>query len=108
MLLIKTKISQSKIAGVGLFADQFIPKGTPIWKFMPGFDLKVSKDQLQKLFFRRSRQFLKYAYPNCIDGNSPDDHEGVSVVVEDIQQGDELTENYKGFDADFDYKMSIH
>ena len=43
MLYVKTKIGQSKIHGMGLFADQFIKKGTIIWKFTPGFDLKFTK-----------------------------------------------------------------
>lgn len=131
MLLVKTKIGPSKINGIGLFANQFIPKGTPTWKFQPGFDLKIDKNELANLSEPAKEQFLKYAYlnpktdkyilcfddarffnhsdnPNCIDTESPDDTEGISVVVKDIQEDEELTCNYKEFDADFDFKMSIH
>jgi len=33
MFLVKTYLDKSKIRGIGLFADEFIPKGTLIWKF---------------------------------------------------------------------------
>ncbi len=131
MLLVKTKIGPSKINGIGLFANQFIPRGTPVWKFQSGFDLKIDKSDLSKLFDPGREQFLKYAYlnpktnkyilcfddarffnhfdnPNCIDINSPDDEEGINIAAKDIKEGEELTCNYKEFDADFDYKMSIH
>lgn len=131
MLLVKTKIGQSKINGIGLFADQFIKKGTTIWKFQPGFDLSVNKDELNKLSGSAKEQFLKYAYlnpdshkyilcfddsrffnhsyePNSIDVASPDDEEGLDVAGRDIEKGEELTCKYKDFDSDFDYKMSIH
>lgn len=39
MLLIKTKLDLSKIHGVGLFADEFIAKGTKIWEYRPNFGL---------------------------------------------------------------------
>ncbi|HEY9586021.1 MAG TPA: hypothetical protein VJJ27_00060 [Candidatus Paceibacterota bacterium] len=49
MLLIKTKVKSSKIHGLGLFADQFIPEGTEIWRFTPGFDQKFTGEQLLAL-----------------------------------------------------------
>ena len=131
MLLVGTKIRQSKINGVGLFANQFIPKGTVIWKLQVGFDLKIGKNELAKLSEPAREIFLRYAYldsatnkyilcfdnarfinhsntPNCIEKESPDgEEEGITVAVKDIQQGEEITENYKEFDADFDYEMSI-
>src|SRR3989338_4336848 len=131
MLLVKTKIGKSKINSIGLFADQFIEKGTTIWKFQQGFDLRVGKDELDNLSESAKAQFLKYAYlnpdtqkyilcfddarffnhsdePNSIDVASPDDEEGLDVAGRDIEKGEELTCNYKDFDADFDFKMSIH
>ena len=130
MLLVKTKIGPSNIAGTGLFADEFIPKGTPIWKYMSGFDLKIGKNKLQELSGPSRAQFLKYAYlnpktsryilcfddawffnhsdqPNCIDTVSPYDEEGIDIAARDIKKGEELTNNYHEFDSDFDYKMSI-
>jgi len=127
MILVKTKIGPSKINGIGLFANQFIPKGTLVQKFMPGFDLEISENEIPKLSEPAREQFLKYAYKNrdghyilCFDdtrflnhsdspnliSNNP--NEEIDIAAVDIQKGDELTVNYKEFDADFDYKMSIY
>jgi hypothetical protein len=127
MLLVKTKIGSSKINGIGLFADQFIPKGTLVQKFMPGFDLIIPENEIQKLSEPAREQFLKYAYKNrdrqyilCFDDTrflnhsddpnliSNDPNEEIDTAAKDIQKGEELTVNYKEFDADFNYKMSIH
>ena len=127
MILVKTKIGQSKINGIGLFANQFIPKGTLVQKFMPGFDLIIPESDIQKLSEPAREQFLKYAYKNkdgqyilCFDDTrflnhsdnpnliSIDPVEEIDIAARDIQKGEELTVNYKEFDADFDYKMSIH
>lgn len=94
---------------------------------MPGFDLVISEGETQKLSEPAREQFLKYAYkikngqyilcfddtrflnhsdnPNLI---SNDPTEEIDIAARDIQKGEELTVNYKEFDADFDYKMSIH
>ncbi len=58
MMYVKTKICSSKIHGLGLFADELIPKGTIIWKFSPGFDLKFSKEQIRK-FPKQVQDYLK-------------------------------------------------
>ena len=62
MLLVKTRIGPSKINGIGLFANQFILKNTLTWKFMPGFDLEVTKGDLKKLPQYARDQFLHYCY----------------------------------------------
>ena len=130
MLLVKTKIGPSKVEGIGLFADQYIPKGTAIWKFQAGFDLKITASELSKLSEPARKQFLKYAYlnqktkhyilcfddarflnhsekPNCIESQVFDGQEGVDIAAKDIQLSEELTCDYRAFDADFSYKMSI-
>ena len=38
MLLVKTRLGASAIHGIGLFADEFIPKDTVTWRFTPGLD----------------------------------------------------------------------
>ena len=60
MLLVKNKIAQSKIHGIGLFADEFIPKGTEIWRFTPGFDQKFTREQI--LNFPDLLQIYAYKY----------------------------------------------
>ena len=39
MLLVKTKLNISPIHGIGLFAVEFIPAKTIVWKFHPAIDL---------------------------------------------------------------------
>jgi SET domain-containing protein len=129
MLLVKTKIGPSEISGIGLFADEFIPKGTPTWKFMPGFDLKISREKLAALSEPGRSQFLNYAYLNIRTGNyilcfddarffnhadeancistdpTTGDEEGIDIAARDIRLGEELTNNYREFDDDFNKKM---
>lgn len=131
MLLIKVKIKESKINGIGLFANQFIPEGTLIWEFKPGFDLRIDKAELDKLPKVARDCYLKYCYlnpttkkyvlcfddarffnhsdePNCREEKSPDGEvEGITVAARDIQPGEELTANYRDYDGDYEYKMNI-
>ena len=62
MLLVKTKIKVSSIAGIGLFADQLITKGTPMWKFQKGFDIELSKAQFAELPKPAQDQVMNYCY----------------------------------------------
>ncbi len=133
MLLIKTKLKESSIHGIGLFADEFIPKGTKIWKFMPGFDLAFTPRELQK-FPETARKFIHwYGYRSlhsgryilCADDARFYNHheipntigidlegteeEGADIAVRDIQKGEEITYNYKDpkeGDADWKIKLS--
>ena len=58
MMCVKTKLGVSKTHGIGLFADEFIPKATIIWKFTPNFDLKFTKEQI-KGFPKAVQNYLK-------------------------------------------------
>mgnify|MGYP000961481414 CR=1 FL=1 len=49
MLIVKPKIGKSKIEGVGLFADQFIPKRTVVWKFDPRFDIYFDTKEVEEM-----------------------------------------------------------
>lgn len=130
MLLVKTKIGPSKISGMGLFADQPIKKGTTVWQFAPGFDIKISKEKLGALSAAAKEQFLKYAYldgktdeyilcfddarffnhsddPNCEDIDTAVETElDVTTAAKDISPGEELTCNYRVFDGDVAHKLS--
>lgn len=128
MLLVKTKIGPSSIHGIGLFADEFIKKGTVIWKFNPTFDLRFDASQLDSLSEAARKQFLNYAYfnprmqkyvlcfddcrfinhsehPNCLEVPSGGPEEGLDIAAWDIQKGEELTCDYASFDASFKEKM---
>lgn len=125
MLTVKTKIRESKIYGIGLFADQFIPKGTLVWKFQNGFDLTLSKAQFAELSLLAQEQVLNYCYFNpktdtyvvCSDdarffnhsddpnvSSGPDD-DHLDVALRDIEIGEELTQNYKNFDGNVEEKL---
>lgn len=122
MLLVKTKIEPSKVHGIGLFADQFIPKGTPIWEFTPGLDIKMTEDELQKLSEPSREQYVNYCYhslvdnsyvlcfddsrfinhsknPNMKSADSPKNEEGMDIALRDIEKGEELTCDCREFDV---------
>ena len=124
MLLVKTKLGQSKISGIGLFADQLISKGAIIWKYTEGIDLKISDERLAELekeypleglkkYLYRSKssnlhilcgddgRFINHSFePNTID--TSEDDEGFTMASRDIQPGEEITSDYNGFDKDFE------
>lgn len=120
MLLIKTKIAQSKISGIGLFADQFIPKGTVVWKFMPKFDLLMSEEEVNSLSEPAREQFYNYAFLDkkynkyllCSDDarffnhsdnpNCDERVDDITTAMRDIESGEELIVNYKDFYGDMD------
>lgn len=124
MLVVKTKIGQSKIEGVGLFADQFIPKGTITWKFDPKFDIYFDPGEVEKMsemqkdlvirFAYLSKKSGKYVYsidntrftnhstnPNVEENEklSEGDAEICMVAIRDIQIGEEITIDYREIDA---------
>lgn len=123
MLLIKTKIGFSKVHGIGLFANQFVSKGKAVWKFTPGFDIKLSKQNLEKLPKPAREQILNYTYldqktgeyilcsddarffnhsitPNTTHFYERDKY-GQTVAVKNIKRDEEITCDYRTFDADF-------
>lgn len=130
MLYVKTKLGSSNIDGIGLFADQFIPEGTLIWKFTNGFDIRIEKEDLDIIKSKPAReQFLKYAYlnlrtkkyvlcfddarffnhspkPNVIGVDAENEEEGINIAIRDINKDEELTVDYNQYDADFNNKMS--
>ena len=46
MLLVDARAGLSEIHGIGLIAQEFIPKGTCIWKFQEGFDLAIPEEEI--------------------------------------------------------------
>lgn len=125
MLLVKTKIGPSKIHGIGLFADEFILKGTKIWVFNPLIDLSFSKSDLKKLSSFSQEQLHKYYFLdkktqryilcgddarffNHSDNPNCDDHiDNITIAIRDIKKGEELTVNYKLFYGDVEDHLKI-
>lgn len=113
MLTVKTKIGISKIHGIGLFADQFIPKDTVVWAFNPTFDLVFTDKELESVSEFCRMQIKHYAFKTtngryclpCDDNRfinysenpnilSVDDIESSDVALIDIFPGEELTSSY--------------
>lgn len=49
MMLIRTYLDRSAIHGIGIFAADFIPKGTKVWEFTPDIDRVITDAQLLSL-----------------------------------------------------------
>lgn len=114
MLLVKTYLDKSPIHGLGVFAGEFIRKGTKIWRFVEGFDRCYTPKQFAKLP-KPAREFLKnYGYR--VDGEVlftvDNDHHmnhsekpntllrgGYVIAVRNIAKGVEITNDYREFDA---------
>jgi len=126
MLLVKTRVSPSAVHGLGLFADQFIPKGTRMWEFDARVDRRFDETHLAGLAEAERDALLVHCYVNPRSGlyvfcgddarywnhsdepNSVDigfdegivNGEGITIAARDIQPGEEILSDYKAFDAD--------
>jgi SET domain-containing protein len=113
MLLIKTYVDRSPIHGLGVFADEFIPKGTKVWRFVEGFDRCYSPKEYARLPKAAKRYIQMHGYR--VDGEilltvdhdhhiNHSDHanthwaRGHIVASRDIPKGAEITNNYRLFD----------
>jgi SET domain-containing protein len=116
MLLVRTRIDRSPIHGLGLFAVEPIARGTPVWRFTPGFDLELPPSRLDQVSPEQREQLLHYGYIDprlgafilCCDGArfinhsdtpniAPDfsqDRHGIDIAVRDIATGEEITADY--------------
>lgn len=123
MMYVKTKLAPSPIHGTGIFADIFIPKGTVVWKFTPGFDMRFPKEDVFQLPVEAQEHIKTYAYlskksglyvlaidngkyfnhsdsPNTLSEYLEDEEEAVTRAVQDIAPGEEMTDDYYSFEKD--------
>ncbi len=118
MLTIRTSLGLSTIAGTGLFAAEFIPKGTIIWKFDPLLDQVYAEEEYQAML-PSNKSFLKtYCFmymgnyylcvdnarffnhseePNCMSSDFNAFNLGCTIAKRDIEIGEELTDDYSLF-----------
>lgn len=127
MLLIKTLVKTSPIAGLGLFADEDIKQGEIIWRYDPQTCALFTKEQVDTLLTSAQnaesiRYYLTYGWyvsqlggiVVCLDNgrfvnhspesnlgqiNAIDDGWRYSFALRDIEKGEELTENYSTYDS---------
>ena len=123
MLTIKASVKTSKIEGLGLFADERIPKGTTVWKFDARFDIFFDPEEVKNMAPIQKALVEKYAYLStetgkyvyCIDDSRfmnhssvnnnldvvlfPDELETRGVANRDIEIGEERLINYRNFDS---------
>ena len=116
MLLVKTYLDKSAIHGFGVFAGEFIRKGTKIWRFVEGFDRVYSLKAFAKLP-KPARDFIRF-HGYRVDGeiiltidhdchmNHCDDpntylHNGYAVARRNIRKGTEITNDYREFEPGF-------
>lgn len=122
MFLFKTevKVATNPKMGLGLFATEFIPKDSIVWKFEEGVDIKISIDKVQQMSNAQQEYFNKYAwiennyyYSSCDLTNflnhsytpNLNNTKDVTIALKNIEPGEELFTNYAEFDDCFnDYK----
>lgn len=120
MMLIPTYVAPSSIEGVGIFAAENVPAGTPIWRLDPNLDRLLSPEQIAALPAIHREFVERYGYPYPHDpsltiieldngrfmnhSTAPntrfsDPDSGFTTVA--IQAHDELVCDYSEFDPNF-------
>lgn len=128
MMLVRTRVAPSAIHGMGLFAVDAIPAGTPVWRFEPGFDQEISPEQFVALPEQAQAHICWFAYQDaatgawilsgdhtCFMNHADRPNTGASaeakppvtttVALRDIAAGEELTCDYRAFDAEARVKL---
>jgi len=115
MLTINTYLAQSPVHGIGLFAAEFIPSGSPVWKYSRYIDKIFKKevflDICNKLDSCSLRHLLNSSYSrggryfyltdNARFINHSASHDNIcfaddytEIAIRDIEPHEELLENY--------------
>ncbi len=120
MLLVRTRLRQSPIEGTGCFADEPILRGTPIWRFVPGFDewldpgiaeLRYRRGYLERyaqqcpvtrcwVLCRDDAQYINHSDTPNMAQRAPLWHPSFTHdAIRDIARGEEITCDYRIGDA---------
>lgn len=123
MLAVKASVRPSKIEGIGLFADEKIPKGTVTWRFNPRFDILFNPEEVKQMSPEHRELIDRYAYLSTTTGKyvysiddsrftnhssmknnidvvpSPSEPEMLGVANRDIEKDEEMLVNYRAFDS---------
>jgi SET domain-containing protein len=123
MILVKTKLAPSSVDGIGLFASEFIAKGTTTWKYDCHFDTAFNEKVLSYMSEPAREQFIKYAFYHegkyilCFDDQRFINHSSTDynirsypehdIALRDIFPGEELLCNYRHFEEDWFSRRGI-
>ncbi len=122
MLIVPTSIKQSSVAGLGLFADSYISKGTVIWKFNSVVDILYTPEEVKNMsedvrniimhfaFLSKvsgvyvlpidNDRFMNHSLNNNIDSVFVEgEKELLGIANRGIEVGEEILANYTTFDA---------
>ena len=121
MLLVPVRADRSPIHGLGLFAREPIAAGTPVWRFLPGFDRVFEASEFAALPEPARRHLQHYGWLDAarqawvLDGDlaifmnhAATPNTGApratgpaaeTVALRSIAAGEELTCDYRTFDG---------
>ncbi len=123
MLLVRCSVMPSKIHGLGLFADEYIKKGTVTWRFNPKLDILFTQEDIDSFpqhiqefidtysFFskKKGKYVLSFGDDRFTNHSSihnnldsvilPEEEEIIGVANRDIKRGEEILANYRNFDV---------
>ncbi len=127
MTMVRIEIGRSGIHGLGCFAKEGIEAGQLVWRFDESFDLVLKKDIVEALSPGARENFLNYAFiskttgdyilcsddskftnhsssPNvtCFVPEGCENNELECYATQDILPGEEITNDYRDFDAESD------
>jgi SET domain-containing protein len=120
MMLVATSVRASAIEGVGVFAVDFIPAGTPIWALDERFDKVFTEEEVATFPKNVQEYFERYGYPHMerdgfvvleldngrfmnhsLKPNTDFTRSDIGYAIADIHPGEELICNYFEFDRYF-------
>jgi len=116
---VEVKVATNPKMGLGLFAKEFIPKDSVVWKFIEGIDLKIPVEKIEILTDVQREHFEKYGwiergeegfyYSSCDLTNFMNHSynpnigctENYSIALKDVHIGQELFIDYSEFVSNF-------
>ena len=122
MYLVKTYLDYSAIHGVGVFAGEDIAEGTIVWQLFEELDRALDPAAVDSYPVAAQRFVRTYGYMNegrwrmCGDhgifcnhddnANTASREDGTDIAVRAIRRGEEITSNYRQFDAKAGEKLA--
>ena len=116
MFHVKVKIMPSKINGLGLFADEDIPKDSKVYSINESLDLEIPIEKFNKISENEQQTIKHYGYFNnkknvwylsfddirfcnhSLNGNITLKENNL-ISTKDIKKDEEITQNYKEFET---------